>query len=102
MILKFYQILGLSSMWCLGIFGLFYPGMILGDVGDYLAVNISKWVFKPTIGCMPCMASVWGLIIYMNVMYGELGSLFLIPFIICLSGLNFFIVQMFGLKRPEL
>lgn len=90
---KVLLILLLSCAWCMGVFGLFTPGQLLGDVGDWAEDNVSKWIFKPTIGCMTCMGSVHGLVIYMFFLYADLGPLLVIPFMVCLAGINFFFSQ---------
>lgn len=78
------------SLFCHGLFVLFSPGFIFGGAGDLLEEKLPKWLFKPLIGCVTCMASVWGTLGYLLV---EKEVTLLIPFIVALAGLNYLLNQ---------
>lgn len=82
----------ISSLWCLGIYCTFGTNYIFGRYGDYLREILPRWAAKPLFDCPPCMASVHGTLIHL-VLGGSLITW--IPFVICLSGLNYFLTQFF-------
>ena len=51
------------SLICTGIHVCFLEGMIFGRLG----AKMEHWVFKPIAMCLPCMASVWSIIILQRV-----------------------------------
>lgn len=93
---EFIQLLFISSLWIWGIHFIFKPNQILGLPGDVVR-EWPRWIYKPTIGCPQCMASIHGTIIYLiahSWVYDHgFSVLLLIPFIICLSGLNHIITE---------
>lgn len=57
------------SLFCLGWHTITSEGMLLHFIKEWLSVKLpenTKWdyLYKPLIGCPPCMASVWGTTIY--------------------------------------
>lgn len=56
--------LSLLAFWCLGLVLASGPGMILERPHDWWERVAPDWLFKPTIGCVYCMASVHGTIIH--------------------------------------
>lgn len=50
----------LGCLVIIGVWKVFRPTMLLGEIGDALYSRLPAWVFKPTIGCPPCMASFHG------------------------------------------
>ena len=86
-------LLALSSLWCLGISSLFQEDMILEKLGQLFDETIPVWLNKPTWRCPPCMASFHGSLIYLLVLVGDYGLLLWVPFVICLAGLNYVIVN---------
>jgi hypothetical protein len=57
------------SLFCLGLHTITSEGMVLFFVKEWLSKKLpenTKWdyLYKPIIGCPPCMASIWGTIIY--------------------------------------
>jgi hypothetical protein len=51
------------SLICTGIHVCFWEGMILGKLGE----KMQHWIFKPVAMCLPCMASVWSILLTMNI-----------------------------------
>lgn len=41
-------------------------GMIFYKPAKWIKKNLSSWLYKPTIGCIYCMASLWGVIIHVT------------------------------------
>ena len=78
----------IASLWCFGVYAVFDNDHLLGKVGTFIEAKTSTNFIRPLFGCPPCLASVhgfiWGLILYGL-------SWQIIPFCICLCGLNFII-----------
>ena len=66
-------------------------------------VNLPEWVYKPTVGCAACMASVHGLLwffIGFPIGFGEYMQIrLLIPFLISLCGFNFLLIKLTSKER---
>lgn len=82
------EMLILGSTWCFGIYALFDNDHLLGPAGDWIEAKTSTTFIRPLFGCPPCMSSVHGTIIGL-IVFGL--TLTVIPFVICLCGLNFII-----------
>lgn len=91
MIYEFALILFLASLWCMGLFALFSPDQIFSKIGTWAENNLPGWAFRPIIGCVTCMSSFHGVIIYAIFLHRDFGLLGLISFVICLAGLNYFL-----------
>lgn len=50
----------LISLFCNGLFVITDEGMIGYPIRKILHDYLPVWLFKPLIGCIPCMASIWG------------------------------------------
>jgi hypothetical protein len=78
-----------NSLWCLGIHYLFIDGPFK-RLGDWLSYYTTEsniyWITKPFYNCMPCMASVHGLIGYFY-MYETINA-FTLVYLIVLLGVN--------------
>jgi hypothetical protein len=59
--------------------------MILEKADLFLQNYLPTYIYKPTVGCVRCMASVHGGLSYFIV---NGIDLMIIPFIVCVSGLN--------------
>lgn len=57
-------ILILNGLVVTGVWTLFRKQMIFDEVGDWAFRTWPEWLYKPTIGCPPCMASVWGTTVF--------------------------------------
>lgn len=51
------------SLICTGIHVCFWDGMIFG----YLGERMQHWIFKPVAMCLPCMASVWTVLLMWHI-----------------------------------
>ena len=51
------------SLICTGIHVCFMEGMIFG----WLGAKMEHWIFKPVAMCLPCMASIWSIILLQRV-----------------------------------
>jgi len=49
-----------NSLFIWGVYYAFLPGMIFGNIGDWMEYNLPDWVNKPVFTCTLCMSSVWG------------------------------------------
>jgi len=80
----------ISSLYCIGIWIITDEGYILYDVkliGDKL---LPRWLYKPLFGCVVCYGSIHG-----GTMFYLLTQnyILLIPAMVCISGLNYIIVN---------
>lgn len=81
-----------SALWCLGVYCVLSPNYLLGWLGDSMREVLPRWMAKPMFDCLPCMASIHGTLIH----FISGGDVFTwIPFVICLSGLNYFLTMFF-------
>lgn len=87
-----FQELLIASCLCMGIYNVCRPGMLLHFIGYQITEHAPEWMRKMTIGCPPCMASLWGSLFY-GLVIGLDWQLLL--FVVCLSGLNYFASQFF-------
>lgn len=88
-------LLVISSAWIFGVKCLFSPGFLFEPLD--LACDEGKvphWLLKPLWRCPPCMSSVHGSVIYFFFLYGDFGPILWLPFIVCLAGLNYFLIQL--------
>lgn len=51
------------SLICTGVHVCFWEGMILGGLGE----RMQHWIFKPVAMCLPCMASVWTVLLMWHI-----------------------------------
>lgn len=92
----------LASVWCFGVNNAFSDGEIFGSIGDWLHEKLPTWLYKPTIGCPKCQASIHGAFWYwysrpfeLTIQYFLIGLLF----IVAVSGINTVIINF--LKKDE-
>ncbi len=50
-----------NSFFIWGIYVYFKEGMIFGKIGKWIAKEFPTWIYKPLIGCPPCMGFWWGM-----------------------------------------
>ncbi len=81
----------ITSFWCIGVYKIFEEGMIFGWLARAINKNIPPLFTKPVYNCCVCMGSLHGLIAF-NIFFG-LFSLAVIPFMICLAGLNWLLAS---------
>lgn len=63
------------SLFCAGLYRAAEPGMLLSRFHAWAETNIKpKWMYSPVIGCVYCMASIWGTIVYFSLELGVWGS----------------------------
>lgn len=90
MIEFFCYLLG-ASLWIWGVYAVFDSKHLLGRIASWIEAKTSTTFCRPLFLCPVCMSSAhgitWGLILF--------GLSFqIIPFIICLAGLNYIINQL--------
>jgi hypothetical protein len=81
-------ILFLNSFWIFGTRTLFSHGHILEEVDRFLEANLSEYVYKPTIGCVMCMASVHRTMAFFILLWPQNDIMLWPIYCICLCGLN--------------
>lgn len=85
----------IASLFCVGMYVLYQPGMILGKLPDYFSKALNNWtperadlivkLRKPLFDCLPCMSSVYGSIYYFT---ARSDTNYLI-FLVTVCGLNY-------------
>lgn len=88
------------GIWCIHI--LFQEGHLLEEAGDWMDNNWPEKVNKPLWNCPICMSSVYGLIGFFAIDFFfdvHHHIKLLIPFIMCLCGLNTIILNLTSKKR---
>lgn len=92
----FWLALAIGVLWIAGVWTLFRPKMLFGDLADWLEYYAKlafgkewgEYVCKPLFRCPPCMSSIHGS--YVWVILG--GSWWgLVPYCVCLCGANAFL-----------
>ncbi|HWB64863.1 MAG TPA: hypothetical protein VG603_15205 [Chitinophagales bacterium] len=89
------------SLFCNGLYIITRPGMIFGFVSYRLELLALKYywftfAYKPLLGCIKCMASVWGIAISFLVLSPGWYMLWYVPVAcICASATNTIIYQMY-------
>lgn len=85
----FLLLLIVTSLWCIGVWNAFDENMVFGSSRKYID-KWPSWIRKPLVDCPPCLASIHGFASY-TIFHGL--DLMVIPFIVCLSGLNYIVIQ---------
>jgi hypothetical protein len=88
------------GIWAIHI--LFQEDQLLEKAGDWMDEHWPEKINKPLWACPICMSSVWGLIGFFALDYFfnvHHGIKLLIPFILCLCGLNTIILNLTSKKR---
>ena len=83
----------ISSAWIFGVKCLFSPGYILESLAIRMEEDCPRGLNKPLFLCPPCMASIHGSFIYLTILSHDYGLILWIPFVVCLAGFNYFIIQ---------
>lgn len=93
----------ITSAWIWGVNCLFSEGHLLEATGDVLWEALPEWICKPLFNCPACMSSVHGLIwFFVGIPFCFNDTLpigQLIPFLICLCGLNFLLIKFTSKER---
>jgi len=79
------------SLAIFGIWNSLNPGMIFHKFDLYLEPRLG-WFYKPLVGCVVCMASVWGSAYYFIFIDIDWGVLVFVP---AVSGFNYLVAQNF-------
>jgi len=101
------QIVLIISLFCNGLYIITRPGMLFEFLDRWLyqlifpkrSQDIKPFhtqLYKPILGCIKCMASVWGIFICLVMLKFSPALLFQIPVIcICASALNAILFQLY-------
>lgn len=90
------EMIVISSLFIIGLHVAMWEGMILYRVRLFLdkLTESARIVRKPLYGCPPCMASVWGTVLWFAFGHGIEWKWLL--FVVAVSGLNYFIISITG------
>jgi hypothetical protein len=78
------------SLIIFGVWNAGNPGFLLEHVHDYFSASLPELIYKPLIGCVICMPSLWGSAYYITVLGLDWGVLLFVP---ALSGFNYLVVD---------
>lgn len=81
----------IASLWIWGVFAAFDDGNIFSGIRKVAERLFGTELMRPVFGCPYCMASIHGGLIGFY-WYGF--SLVVIPFVICLCGLNYVVTNL--------
>lgn len=87
-VILFIANIALCSWWIFGVRTLFSGGHILEKADNWVYDRVPEYIYKPTIGCVMCMASLHGATWFMLFLYPTYELYMVIPFCLCLCGLN--------------
>lgn len=80
----------INALFIWGIFCLFDDEYLLDGVGKLIERTIGTFWSMPLFRCQSCMSSLWGMAFFFSVK----GFLWIvIPYCICLCGLNYILVK---------
>lgn len=83
------ELLIYTTLWIWGVNFAFKPTQIFGSIGVKIESELSRWAYKPLIGCCACMSSIHGTIAFLLFAFPMHVSYWLYPvFIVCLVGIN--------------
>jgi hypothetical protein len=83
------EILILNSLIIFAVYAMAGEGMIFGSLADRLRLILPIYICKPLFDCPPCMASFWGIVIYICLVNSN--YLDLIIYLPTLCGANYII-----------
>lgn len=83
------------SLWCLGFWKAFDTEMIFAKLDEKYLQKLPEWLYKPTFGCTICFASIHGTI-WFFILNDWTEWRWLLPFIVCVSGLNYILSSIIG------
>ena len=94
--IEFWHRLFVTALLIIGVWTLFRKEMLLGNLGEWAYKHLPQMFYKPTIGCPPCMSSLWGTTTWFFLG----GDAYMCPiFVLALCGLMKLLVIEF-LSRP--
>ena len=92
------QLLLLNCLFIIGLYEATEPGGILARPHDFLEKYLTSVIYKPLLGCVYCMASVWGTLFFVFFFSVQIQvafqkndwfmMIYWVVYIISLSGLN--------------
>ncbi len=89
----------INSLFIIGLYEASESGRILSGVHDWMERHLPMWLYKPILGCVYCMASVWGCVLFLFFYYplylqNYLLVYWLLVHIGAVSGLNYLLYEM--------
>lgn len=84
------------SVFCNGLYIAAEDGMILSRPNRWMEKKLPLWIYKPLLGCIYCMASIWGAVVHL-VLSGIANLHYLPILIICGCFTNGFVRTLYDL-----
>lgn len=69
------------ALFCNGLYIASEDHMILERPNRWMEKSLPLWIYKPVLGCIYCMASIWGVVVYF-VVNGTTTDLYHLPILI--------------------
>lgn len=89
----------INSLLIIGLYEATEQGRLLSRLHDVLEQRLPDYLYKPLLGCVYCMASVWGCVFFLFYFYpaylAEMYLMLCLPFhVLAVSGLNYLLYDM--------
>ncbi len=80
------EMIFIISFWVMGFCCVFWEGMLLEGLGDYLKLRLGEKIYKGLFGCFICACFWWGSLIYWIVWHNSFKEWFIV--VIAAMGVN--------------
>jgi hypothetical protein len=81
----------ICSLFIFGVWNAFNPGFVFEKIDAYLDSRLPQFLYKPLLGCVICMPSLYGTAYYLIFIDQDFGFLVFFP---AVSGLNLFLSRL--------
>ena len=91
--MSYFNIILLITCLCLGIRAISDTGKLFEPLKDLLGKVLPMWLWMPVIGCVACMSSFWGTIVFWTIEFhidNIINSLTIVKWIGCCFSAAFF------------
>lgn len=109
--MSFLELIFMNALFIIGLYEATEPGRILANLHDFLEERLPDWIYKPMLGCVYCMASVWGTLLFVLATFIDFKRGFIQPewyrfiylpiYIVALSGLVYLLYGIFSSSREK-
>ena len=87
-----YEIWFINNLCLWAIYASFKPGMIFGNLGDWIEEKLGEYWSKPVISCPVCMPTLWAIPVYFILLPAP--WYFFIIYHLSMVGFNYIISQL--------
>jgi len=102
-LMKIFGMLMLISLECLAVRIASNEGMIFEKLDNWLNDNLKSWIYKPLWGCVYCMASIHGSLLFVTVGVHVIGLDWALWPLICICAIpvNGFVALSFDVTKNK-